>query len=103
MCKTPRFPWVTPTRGRDSIVVQVSHGSGTSLNAAYDLGGRNLVFESTNDLNGTDTGIAQIWLQSLIGPLGPITNGDGPSHAPAISSDGHVIVFHSRAALTTVR
>jgi hypothetical protein len=93
--------WQIFARGRDGIVRQVSHGLGTSVNAAYDLGGRNLVFESTSAPNGTDTTVAQIWLESIYGQAAPITSGASGSHAPAISADGHVIAFHSTAALTT--
>lgn len=90
-------------RSVDGTVRQVSQGQGTSVNPAFDLGGRNLVFESTSAVNGSETGVAQIWFQSAYTGLGPITNGAGASHRPAISADGHVIVFDSTAALTTDR
>jgi WD40-like Beta Propeller Repeat len=87
-------------RSIDGTVTQVSSGNGTSRNAAFDKSGRSLVYESTNDLNGNDTGIAQLWLVARKAPLGPLTNGQGPSTNAAISPEGRVITFQSTAALT---
>lgn len=87
-------------RSNDGNITQVSHGDGTSRNAVYDKSGRNLVYESTNDVNGNDTGTFQLWWVARKAPLGPLTNGVGPSTNAAISAEGRVITFQSTAALT---
>ena len=87
-------------RGSDGVVSQPSRGAGTSHDAALDHTGVGLVFDSTSDLSGQDTGISQIWFLSAIGFPQILTYGQGPSRRPAISSDGRVIAFESTADLT---
>ena len=97
--------------GTDGSLSQVSGGQGASHNAGVDRTGQRIVFDSTGDLSGADTGISQIWLltppgQTLFGmPSDPgglqiITHGQGPSQRPAIDKDGHVVAFESTADLT---
>jgi len=88
--------------GSDPSLRQVTQGSGTSQNAALSSSGATLVFESTNDDQGNDTGISQIWLAStrLVGGAPTeITAGAAPSVSPSISSDGRILVFESTAAV----
>ena len=87
-------------RGSDGVVSQASRGAGTSHDAALDHTGVAVVFDSTSDLSGRDTGISQIWFLSAIGFPQILTYGQGPSRRPAISSDGRVIAFESTADLT---
>jgi len=87
-------------RGSDGVLSQASRGAGTSHDAALDRTGVGVVFDSTSDLSGKDTGISQIWFLSAIGFPQILTYGQGPSVRPAISSDRRVIAFESTADLT---
>ncbi len=87
-------------RDSDGVVSQASRGAGTSHDAALDRTGVGVVFDSTSDLSGRDTGISQIWFLSAIGFPQILTYGQGPSRRPAISSDSRVIAFESTADLT---
>jgi Tol biopolymer transport system component len=84
---------------RDGQITQASHGAGTSANAALDQSGLHLVFESTNDLSGNDTGTSQIWFVPVKAFPQIVTNGQGPSRRPAISGNGHFVAFESTADL----
>jgi len=84
----------------DGTISQASRGAGTSDDAALDRTGVGLVFASTNDLSGRDTGISQIWFLSAIGFPQILTYGQGPSRRPSISGDARVIAFESTADLT---
>lgn len=85
----------------DGSIRQLSRGSGTSRNASIALRSRLVVFESTSDpVSGVDTGIAQIWIATLLaGTADPITSGLGASGSPTVSNDGRLVVFDSRADL----
>jgi len=87
-------------RDSDGVISQASRGAGTSHDAALDRTGFGVVFDSTSDLSGRDTGISQIWFLSAIGFPQILTYGQGPSRRPAISSDSRVIAFESTADLT---
>ena len=87
-------------RSIDGYITQMSTGDGPSRHAALDKSGRSLVYESTNDLSGNDTGIYQLWLSAPRAVLGPLTNGQGPSTNASISPEGRVVVFQSTADLT---
>jgi Tol biopolymer transport system component len=80
------------------VLTQLSHRAPDSRNPALDKGGLTSVFESSNDEAGNDTGIVQVWLASIHG-AGPLTAGAGRSRRPAISGDGRVMAFESRADL----
>ena len=82
------------------ILTQVTHGSGTSRNATLSSSGAMLVFESTSDDRGNDTGVSQIWLgDTRSGALMAITKGASSSGSPDISDDGRVVAFESTAAV----
>jgi hypothetical protein len=89
--------------GSNPTLTQVTQGSGTSRNAALSLSGATLVFESTNDDQGNDTGVSQIWLATtrLVGAPTAITKGAAPSVSPSISSDGRIVAFASTAAVAS--
>lgn len=73
-----------------------------SRNPSLNRSGRVLVFDSTSHpVSGLDTGIAQIWIALDGAAATPITAGSAPSERPAVSSDGRVIAFESRAALAS--
>src|SRR5689334_17483666 len=78
---------------------QVTHGAGTSGDPVLDRTGRHIVFESTNDAQGVDTHVSQIWLGPTPLPT-QLTNGAGSSRRAAISSDGKLVAFESTADLT---
>jgi hypothetical protein len=86
--------------GNAPQITQVTHGAGTSVSPVLDFTGHDLVFQSTNDTDGLDTGIPQIWLGVAGLPPEPITQGAAPSVSPDLSGDGHVVVFQSTADLT---
>src|SRR5712664_3652896 len=78
--------------GSDPSLMQATQGSGTSRNAALSSSGAILVFESTNDDRGADTGVSQIWLVTTwAGAPRAITAGSGPSVSPDISRDGRIV------------
>jgi Tol biopolymer transport system component len=87
-------------RGSNGAITQVSHGAGASRNPALDRGGLNVVYESSNDAAGNDTGTVQVWLAPARGGSAPVTGGASASRRPTISSDGRLIAFESTAALT---
>ena len=87
------------TRTLDGAFTQVTHGAGTSGDPVLDRTGRHIVFESTNDGQGNDTHVSQIWLGPTALPT-QLTNGVGSSRRAAISSDGKLVAFESTADLT---
>jgi Tol biopolymer transport system component len=86
-----------PTGG----VQQMSVGVGASRNAALSARRGWLAFESTSaPVDGSDTGIEQIWLGTVDGVASaPITDGLAPSMHPSFSADGAILTFQSRANL----
>ena len=109
-------PVIAVTSSGDTLLPRVST-EGRQLVVALDVSGKQIyrqhrkhdflertgvgvVFDSTSDLSGRDTGISQIWFLSAIGFPQILTYGQGPSRRPAISSDGRVIAFESTADLT---
>jgi Tol biopolymer transport system component len=85
----------------DGTLQQLSEGDGTSRHATLARRGRTVAWDSTSDPDtGADTGIAQIWIANVLaGTRERITNGLGASEQPALSNDGRVVVFESRADL----
>jgi hypothetical protein len=88
-------------RDQSGSMSQVSRGRGASHNAALARGPLMVAFDSTSDpVTGDDTGVAQIWLLGpSSGPALPLTAGLASSVRPALSPDGRLIVFESRANL----
>jgi dipeptidyl aminopeptidase/acylaminoacyl peptidase len=85
-------------RDKFGNLTQASRGAGLSRNAVLDQAGLNLVYDSTSDESGADTGVPQIWLINRGNPR-KITNGSAPSRGPSITRDGRIVAFESRADL----
>jgi Tol biopolymer transport system component len=88
-------------RDQSGMLRQMSRGQGSSHDAALARGPLLVAFDSTSDpTTGVDTGIAQVWLAgSTAEPAAPITAGLAPSRRPALSPDGRLVAFESRAKL----
>ncbi|HXJ35917.1 MAG TPA: hypothetical protein VMS22_17940 [Candidatus Eisenbacteria bacterium] len=70
--------------------------TGTSANAAVDLLGIYVAFESTADLAATGTaGTRQIFLESPAGTIAQISRGTGTSRNPSVGKKGRSVVFES--------
>jgi Tol biopolymer transport system component len=89
--------------GKTNLITRISRGLGASHNPVLNRLGHVVAFDSTTDPDtNADTGVAQIWLKRAKTAVAePITHGAGPSRKPAISKDGHLVAFESRAALAT--
>lgn len=91
---------------RVSVGLNGTQGNGMSYNAAISADGRYVVFQSSAD--NLVAGDTALWMDVFlhdrqtgrtmrvgVGPNG--AEGNGPSHNPAISSDGRYIAFQSEA------
>ncbi len=89
------FLWTAPG------ITQVSRGMGTSTNPSLSRSGLRLAFQSTSDPStGVDTNVRQIWCANVKeGTAWQVTSAPAPSYNPAISADGRLIGFESRADL----
>ena len=89
------YLWTTPG------ITQVSRGKGTSTNPSLTRSGLRLAFQSTSDPDtGMDTGVPQIWCANVNdGTARRVTSAPAPSSNPAISADGRLVGFESRADL----
>jgi len=85
-----------------NVLTQLTHGPGNSGNAVISQRSRTIAYDSTNDpTQTTDTGVPQIWVGAPDRAVAfePITLGPAASELPAVSGDGKVVVFQSRANL----
>jgi hypothetical protein len=86
---------------RRGFLEQVTTGAGESRNAELSRKGRMMTFQSSSDpATGLDTGVSQVFAGRYDRlPATRITAGAGPSGNPAISDDGRIVAFESRADL----
>ena len=100
------------TTVRVSVSSTGAQGNGASVFDAISTGGRFVLFDSwaTNLVPGDTNGLRDVFLRDrLLGRTTRISVGPGgrqanaPSHGVAVSSDGRVVLFESRATNLTDR